>query len=1030
MRLLLYCLLAAPAAAQVTTGSVSGFILDPSQRPIAAARVEARSSETGVERRVRTDASGYYLLAELPPGTYDVQAEAPGFEPVEAPAVRVTVNTRARADFALPVAGVRSSLEVSARVKRIETESADLGLVLDRTSIQRLPLNRREFLQLALLAPGVMPPVQNSELSARGSFAMHSGGAREEFNNYLIDGADNNDQYLNTFALQPSVDAIEEFKIATNAYSAEYGRNAGGQVNVITRGGTNQVHGALYEYLRNRVFDARNFFAPDRPKLIRNQFGGAAGGPLRRDRTFYFVNADALRERRGLTRLGVVPSLAEREGDFAASGATVFDPFTRQPFPGNRIPANRISPVGRQVLGLFPLPNREGAVNHVAQPTLREGLSQVHARADHRLSSAGQLTLRYSFGEQDLSEPFAEELTDIAGFGNVVQNRSHNAMAQHTHAFSPAVIHTLRLGFGRNIRQVQAENAGRDVGREWGVGWLNVAERDRGYPLFNVAGYSAVGDPAQLPIGRHINTYQAIESVALTRGAHTLKLGAEVRHQRLTGFLDYFARGSLSFSGQLSGSGLSDLLLGFPSFGLQAQFDNRQALRSTATDFYAQDDWKLHPSLTLNLGVRYEFRTPPVDPADRMAIFDPAAGQVVNVGSGGFSRSGLRADRNNLAPRVGLAWSFAPDWVLRSGYGVYYDASMLVINSSLYFNPPYFNVRVFFPTAQGLLTLDDPFPAGGGITPPPSPNTLNPDLVTAYLQHWNFGVQRQLGASAVVSLAYAGSKGTQLIRSRDANQPRPGPGNLQGRRPNPAFGGIFFTENGANSNFHSLQASVDRRFARSFAILASYTYSKSIDEASAFLGVKADKNFPQDSRNTRAERAVSSFDMPHRFVAAATWLPQTRAWWSRRWELRSIVTAQAGQPFTPVLRFDNSNTGNSGGIFGLDRPNLVGDPKLAARTPERWFDTGAFAVAPPFTFGNAGRNIVRGPGVLQFDLAAGRRFILSERFTLLTDAQAFNLFNRTQFDLPELFADQPSTFGRIFSARPPRQLQFALRLEW
>jgi hypothetical protein len=912
--------------------------------------------------------------------------------------------------------------DVIATVPLIPTDSSELGTVIDQARIQDLPLNRRNFLQLALLAPGVLPAVQNSELSQRGGFAMHASGGREEFNSYLIDGVDNNDHYENSFALQPPVDSIQEFKIATSTYSAEFGRNAGGQVNLITRGGGNKFHGSLYEYLRNQSLDDRNFFDAGNPqKLIRNQFGVTAGGPVMKDRTFFFANFDGLRERDGLTRLTNVPTIAQRAGDLSDIGKPILDPLTRQPFPGGVIPASRFSPVGLQVLKLFPAAG-DAAGDYLAQPVQTESISQFHGRLDHRISQAGQLTMRYSFGTQDLFEPYVQGQANVPGFGDYVTNTGHNAMIHYTHAVSPRTFQSLRLGFSRTFRDVQPQNHATDVGKLWGVDWLNIRPRDFGYPLFNIAGFPTVGDATQIPISRHITTYQIVEDVSLLRGNHSFKIGGELRNERLVGYLDYFARGSLSFSGAISGTGLSDLLLGFPSFGLQATFDNRQALRSLASSLYAQDDWKIRRNLTLNLGVRYELPVPPTDPSNRMSILDPSTGRIVNVGSNGIPRAGIRTDYHSLAPRVGFAWTPAPNWVVRGGYGVYFDSGMLVVNSSLYFNPPYFSVRTYFPTQTSLLTLSNPFPSGGGVAAPPSPNTLSPDLTSGYLQQWNLNIQRQLGGSTTVSAAYGASKGTHLIRSLDLNQPEPGPGAVALRRPVPAFAGIFYIESGANSSFQSLQLSMDRRLSHNFSVLASYTRSKSIDDTSAFLGTLPDKNFPQDSHNYRAERGLSSFDVPNRFVTAYVYHP------GYGFEIRGITTLQSGQPFTPILRFDNSNTGNSGGIFGSDRPDLLRNPKLSNPSAERWFDKSAFAIAPPYHFGDAGRNIVRGPRLANFDIAIARRFTLHEGVTLTADAQSFNLFNHTQFDLPQLSADEPTTFGRILSAKAPRQLQFSLRL--
>ena len=1023
-------LLVASAFGQTTTGSLHGFVSDPSGTAIAGAEVTTTSTERRLVRSTVSDAAGLWRLEGLSPSRYVVTASASNFQKTSFTDVLVTVDSRTRLDFRMTLGSRQETIEVGAPAGAMDAESAALGLTLDRARIQDLPLNRRDFLQLALLAPGVLPPVQDSELSSRGSFAMHAGGAREEFNNFTLDGADNNDAYTNRYVLQPPVDSIREFKVLTGSYSAEYGRGGGGQVNVITRSGGNAWHGSGYEYLRNRVLDARNFFdGRDKSGYTRNQFGGVAGGPLLKDRTFAFTGYDALRERRGLTRLATVPTAAERSGDLSAAGRTILDPFTRQPFPGNRVPAARITPLSARVLDLFPLPDRPGVSgNLLSQPKLTDTFDQFLTRLDHRLSAASDLTIRLGYGRDDLLEPFAEDSTDLPGFGNFVVNTGHNIAAQHQRVLGPRAVQTVRFSYGRSFRRALQQNHAVNAGTLWGVPWLNVRPRDYGFPSIKVAGYSVAGDVDQLPLERTTETWQAHYGLSLARGPHALRLGGEMRRFAIDGFLDYFSRGSLTFSGALAGAGIADLLLGLPSFGIQSQFDNRQSLRTSAWNGYLQDDWRVRRNFSISLGLRYEYNTPPTDPEDRMYALDVARGGLAQVGRGGVSRSGLQGDRNNLAPRVGFAWTPRESWSIRGGYGLYYDAGMLVVNSSLYFNPPLFNVRVFFPTQTSLLTLANPFPTQGGITPPPSPNTLSPDITTASLQHWSFTIERRLGASTSTTLAYAGSKGTHLIRSRDLNQPRPGAGPVASRRAMPAFAGVFFIESGGNSSFQSLETLVDRRLARGWSLLAGYTLSKSIDDTSAFLGTRPDKNFPQDSGNYRLERGLSSFDMRHRFTAAPVWEIRSRHWSLRDTSVRAIAVVQAGQPFTPLLRFDNSNTGNSGGIFGSDRPNLLRNPRLAARAPDRWFDPSAFAIPAPFTFGSAGRNVVTGPGQFAIDFGFARRFRLNETWSLVFDAQAFNLLNRARFDLPERFADEPATFGRIFSAKAPRQVQVALRL--
>jgi hypothetical protein len=907
-----------------------------------------------------------------------------------------------------------------------------LGGVIDQRRIQALPLNRRDFLQLSLLVAGVQPPVEGSELSARSGFAMHANGGREEQNNFLLDGVDNNDPYVNRYVVQPPVDSIQEFKIATNSYSAEYGRSAAGQVNVITRSGTNDFSLFAYEYFRNRALNARNYFdGEQKPAFNRNQFGFGAGGPIVRDRTFVFGTVDLLREHRGLSRLSTVPTLAVRGGDLSSLGQTITDPYTGQPFRDNVIPRERISPVALKIVDLFPAPNLPGSGgNYLNNAVLRNDVTQTQVRLDHRFARSDQLTARYSCGLTDAYEPYAEDAESVPGFGDYLRDTAQNLMAQYQRSLGERTVNSLRFGFNRFSRQLKPENYATDVGASWGVTWLSVPARDFGYPIMSVAGYSRLGDAYSLPIARVASTYQVVDALTLTRGSHLVQLGGEIRHQRLDGRLEMLTRGSLSFSGMISGSGLSDLLLGLPSFGLQAVSDNPIALRTTAFTAYAQDDWMLGRNVTVNLGLRYEYNTPPVDPTGHMSTLNPATGRIVPVCTNGVSCSGIGSDWNNIAPRVGVAWRAGRDVVVRAGYGIYYDSGMLEVNSAQYYNPPQYVLRAFFPTRYSLLTLDDPFPTAGGYAPPASISMLAPHMVSPYMQHWNATVQRQLGQLGTVSVSYVGSKGHHLIRSRDLNQARPAPGPVQARRPYPEYGSIFYIESAGRSAYDALQVAFTRPMAHGIALSVFYTCSRSNDDASAFLDTVGDKNFPQDSQNMAAQWGRSSFDYPHRFSASFIYqLPSGHAV-TRNTEVRGIVTLQSGQTLTPILRFDNSNTGNTGQQSGSDHPNLIGDPVLSNPTADQWFNTGAFAVPPPFTFGDAGRNILRGPGFASVDLSLARRIPLKGRSSLSVEAQVFNLLNTTNFDLPELYADEPTTFGRIFSAKAPRQAQLAVRVSF
>ena len=696
----LCCLI--PVWGQVTTGSISGYVLDPAQRPVPNAKVTITDGSRSLVRNAVTDVAGFYRLPDLPPALYRLSSSAAGFLLTTAPDLQLEVNAQMRVDFHLPIAGQEQSVTVRATEAAVPTETSDLGMVIDQDRISSLPLNQRDFLQLSLLTPGVLPPVEGSELSSRGAFAMHANGGREEYNDFLLDGVDNNDQDTNRYVLQPSVDSIQEFKIATNSYSAEYGRNAGAQVNVITRSGTNQWHGFAYDYLRNRVFDATNSFDQGQTaKLIRNQFGAGVGGPIVKDQTFFFLTFDALRGRQGFTQLGTVPTLAERQGDFSGLGGPVIDPFTGAPFPNNRIPDQRISPLAAKVLALFPLPNLPGTSgNFFGQPVEQDSNTQFIARLDHHFHASAQLSLRYGFGQKDLFEPFTQNSTELPGFGDYVHDKGHNAMINYVRNFGAATVNSFTVGMNRAPRQIYQQNYQTDVNKLWGVNYLPTQPRDFGYPSLTVAGFSPVGDVTEIPIDRAETTYQLTDTVSMVRGAHGLKFGTDIRKIQQNGILDLLSRGSISFSGALSGFGITDLFLGYPTFALQSQSNNPQTQRTSSFNFFVQDDWKVNRKLTLNLGLRYEYNTPPTDPTNRMSALNLATGQISQVGTNGVSRSGFRPDWNNFGPRFGLAYMLSSKTVVRGGYGIYYDAGMLTVNSSMYFNPPYFNIYVFFPSAN------------------------------------------------------------------------------------------------------------------------------------------------------------------------------------------------------------------------------------------------------------------------------------------------------------------------------------------
>ncbi|MGH9967307.1 MAG: carboxypeptidase regulatory-like domain-containing protein [Pyrinomonadaceae bacterium] len=1049
----LLLLLPSLVMAQTYRASVRGTVYDPNHYVIPGALLRLTSEETQESRTVSTGPDGEYTISALPPGEYRLEAEVQNF-PKQGIKITVLVNQEQRVDVTMELSATeRVDIDLT-RDAILKNDSAAIGTVIENRQVTNLPLDGRNFYELSLLVPGAVPPAQGSAGSVRGDFAFSVNGAREDSNNFLLDGVYNVDPKLNTFAVRPPVDAIHEFEIATSTYDAAFGRNPGAQVNVVLKSGTNQFHGSLYEFHRNAALDARNFFAPANepaPKYIRNQFGFSFGGPIRKDRTFFFADYEGTRAREGLTRVTNVPTFQERNGDFSQSviGVPVI-PGTTTPFPGGVIPPLFIHPVGRAIAALYPSPNRsDPGANFVSSPTQRDDNDHFDARVDHFLTNATNIVFRYSLGDRRFFEPFAgPTLSAVPGYGNDVPRRSQNALVGVTHVFSPVLVNDARFAFIRVASAVNQENQATSVNRAVGLPELSTNPRDFGLSFITVTGFSPLGHESNNPQNTVTNTFQILDTATYVRGRHLFKFGTDIRAVQQNGFRDVQSRGLLNFSPfAYTGVALADLLLGLPLVTGGARVDNAQHLRAHSYHFFINDSFRIHPSVTLSAGLRYEFNSPPVDATDRANLYDPATRSLVRVGTSGMPRGGYDSDKNNFAPRVGLAWTLGHEGntVLRAGYGVYYDTSPLAPGEALYFNKPFFDFNLFFPLPGLPLTLSDPFPSFFPFPLPDSAQAIQRDLRTPYMQHWNFNVQQQLGRDRVFEVGYVGSKGTKLLSARDLNQPQPSalpPGLPFVPRPVPQFDEINTIESRASSNYHSLQARLQQRLSAGLALLGAYTWSKSIDDASNFFPSAGDPNYPQNSYNLRAERGRSNFDVRHRlsvsyvydlpFGKGRTFATDDGIWSTllTGWQTTGIVTLQSGRPFTVALlrELDNSGTGISALGFGAnDRPNVVGNSALGSRSPERWFDTSAFAFPPRGTFGNAGRNILDGPGYHTVNASLSKNTALSERLNLQFRTEFFNLFNHANLNLPDNFLGSPS-FGRITSARDPRHIQFGVKL--
>ncbi len=1034
-----------PLHAQEHRASIRGVVLDPALVPVANVPVKITREETNETRTVRSDGEGRFSIPELAPGTFRVDVQQRGYAPFVARA-ELAMNQEFWLPVPLQIGTVVQAVDVAAPFIPVDRDTPALHTFIDNRLMTSLPLDGRNFLDLALLAPGTAPAPQGSASLGRGDFAMTINGAREDFNGFLLDGVYNIDPKLNTPGVRPPVDAIREYQVLTSTYDVSFGRNGGGQINVITRSGANHVSGSAYEFFRNGALDARNHFAPRNepaPDYSRHQFGGSLGGPIVRDRTFFFADYERLHLREGVTRVTNVPTAAERNGDFTQSLLPVpVDPFSRQPLPF--IPSFFQNPVGRAIAALYPLPNRATPfANFVSSPAKRDEVDQLDGRIDQSFGGGATLTGRYSFSDRRLFEPFAGPgFATVPGFGTDVPRRGQNLAVSFTNAPTASFVNDVRFGYNRVAIGVFAENTGVS-NASVGLATLGNNPRDAGLSVISIAGFSPLGHEYTTPQESTSDTFQLADTATWTKGSHLVKFGGEWYGVRQSAYRDVQSRGFLTFINQAyTGNALADLLLGLPVLTGGAHLDNPQNLRAQSWSVFAHDNWRPSSRLTVSAGVRYDYVAPPVDADDRANLYDAATGQLAAVGSSGMPRGGYNPDRNNIAPRVGFAWSIDSEGhdVVRAGYGVYYNQGALATSEGLYFNPPYFNLSVFFP-AQGLppLTLADPFPASFPVFIPQSATAYQRDLQTPWMEHWNVNVQHQIGNSRSLEVAYVGSRGHDLISARDLNQPAASPRPLN-LRPNPAFADITLIESRAASKYNALQIRYQQRPVTGTSLLLSYTLGKSTDDASGFFTSAGDPNFPQNSLDPGAEEGRSSFDVRHRLSMAATrpvpfgkggkflttgWLGTALA----DMELQAVLTIQSGRPFTVALLpdIDNSNTGRSNLGFGYnDRPNVNGDVTVSAPTADRWFNTAAFSMPAFGTFGNSGRNTISGPGFADLNVALVKRLRFARTGTVELRAEAFNVLNHINYDLPDAFFGSP-TFGRILSAQSPRRIQFGVR---
>lgn len=1127
--------------AQTLYGTIAGTVKDATGAVLPGASVAVKSDLTGLLREDVTNEQGDYRVPSLPPGRYTVQVTAKGFRGESMTGIPLAVDQVARVDITLKVGPVSEEVTVQGRPVLLESETSSVGQVISNKMIVDLPLNGRNFSDLITLAPATTNEPAYG-LGSKVANGVSIGGARGSSNNYRLDGSDETNNNVNLPAINLSIDAIQEFKVQENSYAAEFGHGAG-VVNIVTKSGTNRIHGSLYEFLRNDAFDATDYFtnaAGQNKNMLRyNQFGGAAGGPIAKNKAFWFASYEGFRQHRGATNFMVVPEPAwlgltpTGVADFSdllpgsptcggpaqpqcrliynpnASGCTILDGFANcfQPFPGNIIPADLVNNFANIFRQFIPAPNTTPTINspynYIAQTVNTNRNDQFTTRLDYKLGPKNEFFSRYSFQDFTLDSPGV-----IAGDGERLPSRQQNLVLAWNRVQSDRLFNEFRFGFMRLSNSRGSDIAGpnpqwlRDkfgfVGATFTPGSSPPGVTIDGFvPQGGVGFVPAFGSPL---VGSYLtqanNTFEFTDNLTYVKGRHTLKTGADIRHVQFglgqgdfqNGYFGFLNIGPVPWNTNFP---ISDFVMGLPTFVEAGQANPQTGVASLGISnfwqFFFQDDWKVAPKLTLNLGLRYEYDSPPTVAGNKQSILD-----VNDVGGGRFLIAGSKdvflpgvgdgslpcnpgvncgvihgvlskptgntlidAHHKDFAPRLGFAWTPIASTVLRGGAGIFYDAAMLNDTLFLMQSPPFFDhpfvqipgngvnfgflspiycVQGIGPcpgaTAIPLNPLTLPMPGEG---PPAAGRTINPHNRTPYFEQYSFSVQHQFPHSTLVEIGYVGSQGHRLQRRRYINQKVLGGTNLY-----PLLSTqLQYADNVGNSNYNAMTVRVEKRASRGLNLIGSYTWSHAIDDVSFNIG-----GFEQYTWDLKAERASSDRDTRNRVVVGYTYdlpigrggaiLSNVTPGWNRLvggWQIAGIVQAQSGFPMNVTINSppigDPSGTG-----AGLLRPNCVGPIQtLDIRANDgRYVTSSAFAVPATGTFGNCPRNVLPGPGMSNWDLSLSKNLSIRERYQIQFRAEFFNVLNHANFVNTNNMDIQQPTFGRITQTLPPREIQFALKL--
>jgi hypothetical protein len=1045
MRFLILLAAASVVSFAQSTATLFGTVTDSGGAVMPGAQVSVTHTQTGAVRQAVANENGDFVFVQLPVGDYSLRAQATGFKEFVQTGILLQVSENRRTDISLEVGQVSERIEVTAQAASVETRTGTIGEVIDSRRIADLPLNGRNPVQLQLLVPGAgrrggREQQQNETVSINGS-AFRG-------NNYALDGGDNHDPFFNTPAPFPNPDALQEFSIETNGYGAEKGRNAGAFISAVTKSGTNELHGTLFEYLRNEKLNARDSFAVTIPPFKRNQYGGTVGGPIRKDKLFFFASYQGTKERSApAVTTATVPTEAMRRGDFSALPRVIRDPNGNVNFPGNVIPSSRVYQPSIKFLDTFvPLPNRsDGLLSFASAQSIDD--TQIIGKVDYQLTSGHRLATRMLYNDNDTKQAVGTIPNLLASIPYV----NYNGTVSDTWIASPTIVNTFTFT-AQDIIRDQAAITPPNVGwKDFGTGVVRAHREDTVAATdTNVIGYWYAF--TRHPLYQQRYFFHAREEAAISLRSHLVKLGGEWRFDRVNRIERFQGDPAIAFRGAITNDAMADFMIGRPD-----SFNQNSGGESYPTgseiSMFVTDDWKVMRKLTLNLGLRWDPFIPQKDRRGTGSMFFPGAQStffpLAPVGLVYWEKDAVVPEKygfgniwTNFAPRLGFAFdpTGSGRLAIRGGYGIFYGSRALQNLGGG--GPGYVQSTNINPVPGGLA---DPYSSIGGNPYPFDPPQSDADRArftfvrpvsvggwtadwhNPIIQQWNFSVQRQLWSSWVVQAAYVANKGNHLETTSQVN---PGvfgrPGNLQQRRIYPEFTGIGLNSTEGNSTYHSMQLTANKRFTRGVTVLASYTWAKLIDNIAN----------PQDGLDFNNGRAVGDNNIAHRFVGSFIWeLPKFTGHNAATrmvlggWEINGIVSLESGLAFGVVSGRDNSGTG-----INLDRPNLVGDPFLSADRPRSelingYFNPAAFAQNANGTFGNAGRNILTGPGEALVDLGLVKTFAVTERQRVRFRAEAFNAFNRVNLDNPNgnLLAPQ---VGRITGAGPPRVFQLALRYEF